>query len=78
MLIFTGSVPARVTQGARHPRCPSASCNVPASCTDSDVAAPPVPALRDTEEIKGESIWRGSRASESAVLAPDAIARCRQ
>lgn len=48
------------------PKCPSPSCNVTASCTESAVTSPPFPALRDAEEIKGEYIWRGSPASGSA------------
>lgn len=59
VLIFTGSVPERITQGACHPRCPSASCNAIASCTQSEVTSP-FPTLMDTKGIKGECIWQKS------------------
>jgi len=63
LLIFTGLVPARVTQGAWRPRSPCASCNVTASCTESQVTSPPFPSLRDAEEIEGHYIWHESPAS---------------
>lgn len=78
MLIFTGLVPARVTQVAQCPRCPCASRNVIASCTESELTSPPFPALQDTKEIKGEYVWHESPASISVMLALSAITHYKQ
>lgn len=50
------------------PKCPRASRKVIASCTESEVTSPPFPALRDTEEIKGEYLWRGILPQEALAL----------